>query len=196
MLAREPPTLAGCVRRDPKRRIGNLTEDLTRIALAMHLSWGRDWGNPLGPMPGTGINACAKERKSSTSTRAVSVRFERTSVQRKPRVAEIATTTCRELLVKMHCGWSQWSTALRQTSSLTKNLGCFRDQRKWVLSTLRIGCEVRSRLRIGCEMPSKLLMSGCGVMSKLRMSSLGRTHAVKDDIKRVVNTNGVSPNWA
>ena len=65
-----------------------------------------------------------------------------------------------------------------------------------MLSTLRIGCEVRSRLRIGCEMPSKLLMSGCGVMSKLRMSSLGRTHAVKDDIKRVVNTNGVSPNWA
>ena len=38
-----------------------------------------------------------------------------------------------------------------------------------------------------------ILMSGCEVMPKLVMSSLGRTHALKHDTK-IVNTKSVSPN--
>ena len=56
-LAHEPPTLAGCFRRDPKLRIGNLTEDFIhafRAPLAMHLSWRPDWGNRLAPCQSLG----------------------------------------------------------------------------------------------------------------------------------------------
>ena len=38
-----------------------------------------------------------------------------------------------------------------------------------------------------------MLMSGCEVMSKRRMSSLGPTHAVKHDTTKIVHINRCQP---
>ena len=85
VLALEPPTLAGCVCRDPKR-IGNLIRDLMAFCapLAMHLPWRRGWRNrwvPCQPLGSTLARGSASPAHLHIA-RAVSVRFVRATVTR------------------------------------------------------------------------------------------------------------------
>ena len=60
-------TLAGCVRRHPKLRIGNLARDLMLCTACNASLMEACLAKPLRAMSSIGINICAQERKPSTS---------------------------------------------------------------------------------------------------------------------------------